>query len=523
MNDTPLVLGVDFGTEGVRVVAVNALDSAVIATGSAQFPNWNAGRYCDPYRDMFRQHPQDLLDGFLEAVSQALSVLSEHDRSQIIGLTIDTTGSSPTAIGKDGRPLALSKDFYDDPASMVILWKDHSAVEEAEHLTSVLHHEYPSEWFWSKVLRASRENKAVRENTITWAEHADWFPAILCAKSEPKTWRRCRSGASHKALWNPFSGYPSHQVLSQVDPYLGAVHRSLGDQAWSPNQPFGVLSTDYANNLGLPNGIPVGVGLFDAHSAALAGGVSPGTLVKVIGTSSSEIAVTDMTKNSKFPGVEGIGVGSIFPELVTIESGQAAYGDLAEWLYRLVSFRSNVTLDSRDDLFRLLEQEARKLHIEDLPLAVDWFNGRRAPFSDLKVSGAFSGLSLGTGPAHLYASLMESAAFATRVDLNHLESIGIQVDSIHVLGGVPDRSQYVVSVLSDVLNREISVRESDSASSRGAAICAAVISGVYPDLLTAQKRLQLAERKHVRPNAKNALLRDRRFHNYINLGKAISL
>nr|MDA3947637.1 FGGY-family carbohydrate kinase [Spirochaeta sp.] len=441
--------------------------------------------------------------------------------------TVDTTGSSPTAIGSDGRPLAYDDAFSADPAAMMILWKDHAAEAEAREISEGLGVEYSSEWFWAKVLHAARESEPVRAAAVTWAEHADWFPALLCDNRDPGTWKRCRSGAAHKSLWRPDPvGYPARDLFQRVDPYLATVWDTLGRDAWSPDERFGVLATGPAERLGVPAGIAVGVGVFDAHSAALAGGVRPGTVAKIIGTSSSDMVVTDLPIEHGFPGVESAAFGSIVPGRVTIESGQAAYGDLTEWLVRLISFGSDVAPRLRDDLFHALESAAAgaaaTMDLSALPVALDWFNGRRSPFGNTNVRGAVTGLSLGTSAPELYLSLLEAAACATRAGLEHLHSLGVGVEQVHVLGGVPDRSELAVTVLANVLGRPLSVRESADASARGAAIYAAVVGGVYPDVLTSQSALQLAERHVVTPKKHRTAEHEPRYRRYRELAASVS-
>lgn len=517
------MVGVDFGTGGVRVVVLDAVTGESLSTASARFDRWDAGEYCDPARHVFRQHPRELTEAFYQAAGEALTALPEAQRAAVVGVSVDTTGSSPTAIGRNGLPLAFQPAFSEDPAAMMILWKDHAADSEAQEITDGLSEEYSSEWFWAKVLHAARESDLVRAAAVTWAEHADWFPALLCDNREPPSWKRCRSGAAHKSLWRSHpTGYPPRDRFERIDPYLATVWDTLGTDAWSPDERFGVLAEGPAERLGIPAGVAVGVGVFDAHSAALAGGVRPGTVAKIIGTSSSDMVVTDLPIEHGFPGVESAAPGSIVPGRVTIESGQAAYGDLTEWLVRLISFGSDVAPRLRDDLFASLETAAAAIGLSTVPVALDWFNGRRSPFGDTNVQGALAGLTLGTSAPQLYLSLLEAAACATRAGLEHLRSLGVGMEEVHVLGGVPDRSELAVTVLANVLGRSLSVRESADASARGAAIYAAVVGGVYPDVLTSQTALQLAERYVVSPDVTRVAGHEIRYRRYRELAATIS-
>ena len=516
------VVGVDFGTSGVRVVVVDTASGEQKGVSGAGFPRWESGEFCDPGRQVYRQHPRELIDAFRAAVTDALSQISLEERGSVRALSVDTTGSSPTAIGPDGRPLALTTEFAANPEAMVILWKDHSSEAEALELEKALGEPYSSEWFWAKVLSSTRRDPSVAGRAVTWAEQADWFPAFLCGNESPESWRRCRSGASHKALWRPGEGYPSEELLRSVDPYLAELRAALQEEAWSPENLFGALDDEEARLLGLPPGLPIGVGSFDAHTATLAGGARPGTLTKIIGTSSSDMVVTDISPETGLPGVESAAVGSIVSGLTTVESGQAAYGDLTGWLVDLLLYGVPVNQRERERprLFRELEAAAAEVPLPAAPVALDWLNGRRAPYGDLSLRGALAGLSIGTDAPALYLSLLEAAAFGTRVVHEHYASIGISYETLVVLGGVPDRSALAMRVLSDVLSRPLSVRESANASAQGAAIYAAVVGGRYRDALTAQEAMQLPERRVVTPDPERSRLHDRRYQTYRELAKS---
>ena len=400
---------------------------------------------------------------------------------------------------------------------MLILWKDHSAVSEAREISTLVGQRCSSEWFWAKVLRVSRRNRRVALNAVTWAEHADWFPAYLCGNHRPRTWKRCRAGAVHKALWGTQSqGYPPRGVFERVDPYLPNVLDTLGGAVWYPGRAFGRLSQRVAALTGLPPGIVVGVGMFDAHAAAVAGGVRPGTLVKITGTSSSDIAVSELPRSHRLPGVESVGEGSILPDRITIEMGQAAYGDLAEWVVDLLAFGRSVAIETpnRTAIYRALASAAETVAIDHVPVALDWFNGRRSPHGDLTVQAALSGLSLATSAPALYFSLLEAAAFATRTVHEHLISIGVAIDRVVVLGGVADRSRLAMRILADVLNRPLSIKASGDASAHGAAIYAAVASGMYSAVPEAQESMPLAERNCVEPNDDRVSVHADRYRRY---------
>ena len=517
-----LVVGVDFGTGGVRVIILDAESGERAAAASSGFPGWERGLFCDSSAGVFRQHPAELVDAFNDAVSSAVGQLKASDRERIIAISAAVTASSPTAIGADGLPLAFSKDFESDPDAMLILWKDHSAVDEAREISAAAGQRYSSEWFWAKVLKVLRHNRRVAMNAVTWAEHADWFPAYLCGERQPRTWKRCRAGALHKALWGTqCEGYPPREMFRRVDPCLPEVLDTLGDKLWYPGEAFGRLSRQAADAAGLPPGIAVGVGIFDAHAAAAAGGVRPGTLVKITGTSSSDIIVSELSRSHGFPGVESVGEGSILPNLITVEMGEAAYGDLAEWFIDILSFGRSFPAEApqRAAIYSAVESAAENTAIDRVPVALDWFNGRRSPYGDLTLQGALSGLSLGTSAAELYFSLLESAAFATRSVHEHLMDIGAAIERVVVLGGVADRSQLAMRILADVLNRPLSIKESRDASAHGAALYAAAAGGIYPGVPEARESMPLAERSRIEPNRERVLLHAERYRRYSDLAR----
>jgi len=344
MEAERLAIGVDFGTDSVRAVVVSS-SGEELAEGVSLYRRWAEGKYCDPARNLFRQHPLDHIEGLETAVNQALDRLGPA-RERIAGIGVDTTGSTPGAVDRQGRPLALDDRFRENPNAMFVLWKDHTAVKEAGEINDAARNwggtdftmyeggVYSSEWFWAKILHVLREDPAVREAAFSWVEHCDWIPALLTGTEEPLTMKRSRCAAGHKAMWHRrWGGLPPEGFLVRVDPLLAGLRKRLYTETWTSDHAAGGLSPQWAARLGLQPGIPVAVGAFDAHMGAVGSGVAPGTLVKIMGTSTCDIMVAreEDIGDRLVAGICGQVDGSVLPGLVGLEAGQSAYGDIYAW------------------------------------------------------------------------------------------------------------------------------------------------------------------------------------------------
>lgn len=150
-----------------------------------------------------------------------------------MGISVDTTGSTPVAVDEKGTPLSMTPGFEENPNAMFVLWKDHTAVTEADEINELARKwaidftkfeggVYSSEWFWAKLLHVSREDAAVYRAASLWVEHCDWIPAVITGNTRPKTLKRSRCAAGHKAMWHEvFGGLPSEEFLTALDPLLG--------------------------------------------------------------------------------------------------------------------------------------------------------------------------------------------------------------------------------------------------------------------------------------------------------------
>ncbi|HTO93869.1 MAG TPA: FGGY family carbohydrate kinase, partial [Bacteroidota bacterium] len=288
MSDRAYVCGVDFGTDSVRSVIIDAADGREIAGAVAPYPRWGKGMFCDAPRNMFRQHPLDYLEAFETSMREAIARAPRNTASLVRAIAVDTTGSTPAPVDSAGAPLALRREFASNPNAMFILWKDHTAVREAAEINALARSwggtdftkfeggVYSSEWFWAKILHVLREDAAVRAAAESWVEHCDWFTAALTGVTDVRRIKRSRCAAGHKAMWHEsFGGLPSEEFLLRLDPLLSGLRGRLYRETLTSDQTAGVLSPDWSSRLGLPASVRVGVGAFDAHMGAVGGGITP--------------------------------------------------------------------------------------------------------------------------------------------------------------------------------------------------------------------------------------------------------
>ncbi|HBT46836.1 MAG TPA: ribulokinase [Peptococcaceae bacterium] len=548
-----LVVGLDFGTDSVRALVVDAATGEELAGEVAYYPRWAAGMYCDPAENRFRQHPLDYIEGMEAAVRGALAKLPPGTAQRVKGIGVGTTGSTPAPVDAHGRPLALGPEFSENPNAMFILWKDHTAVEEAGELNHAARHwggtdftkyvggVYSSEWFWAKILHVLRHDGAVGAAAFSWVEQCDWIPALLTGTESPLRIKRSRCAAGHKAMWHEdWGGLPPEEFLVHIDPLLRGIRGRLYTDTYTAAEPAGRLTPAWAERLGLPPGIPVAVGAIDAHVGAVGGGITPGVLVKIMGTSTCDIMVVPRENlgGKLIGGICGQVDGSVIPGLIGLEAGQSAYGDVYAWYRDLLSWPLRVLLpesslvdrETGEELHRqLVDELLRRLSLEaaGIPagstglLALDWLNGRRTPYADQTLKGAIVGLSLGSTAPKIFRALVEATAFGSRAINDHLMKEGLEIKEVIALGGIARKNDFVMQVLADVLDMPIKVAVADQACALGAAMFGAVAAGLYPTVEEAQAKMGRGFSKTYTPDPGNAAAYRRLYQGYLNLGRML--
>jgi L-ribulokinase len=502
------VLGIDFGSDSVRCLVVRCSDGAEISSAVVEYPRWKQGLYCNPSVYQYRQHPLDYIESLQACVGEALGKCEHGVRESIVGLSFDTTAATPVIVDSEGLPLALREDFSEDPDAMFILWKDHTAIEEGDRINEVAHSweidytkysggTYSCEWSWSKALHCLRVNERVRAVAYSWVEHCDWITGLLIGNVKPETMPRGRCAAGHKAMWHEsWGGLPSWEFLREVDPLLEVFKDHLYTETITGDVKAGGLCPEWAERLGLKEGIAVGVGAIDCHVGAVGAGVRPGTLVKVMGTSTCDVAVAEYETvgDMLVRGICGQVDGSVLPGFVGFEAGQAAFGDIYAWYKRLIAWPLKFVPEGdvleKQLLARLTDEAATLPLTVDDPVSLDWHNGRRSPDSDPRVKGAIGGLTLATTAPEIFKSLVEATAFGSRAITERFVQEGVDIQEIVAVGGISRKSSFVMQTMADVLGMSIKVLDSDQACALGAAMFAAVIAGEYETVTEAQDKMR---------------------------------
>jgi L-ribulokinase len=508
-------IGLDYGTNSVRALVVNVANGAEVAAAVWTYSHGTQGVILSRDPNLARQHPADYVHGAEITIKQALAVAKKAVKGfapdQVIGIGVDTTGSTPLPVDKEGQPLALSKKFATNPAAMAWLWKDHTGVNEAAEITALAKKmrpqylakcggTYSSEWFWSKVLKCLRVAPDVFNAAYSWIELSDFVPAALTGTEHPSKFSAGVCAAGHKAMWNArWGGYPDEAFLSKLNPKLAQLRKRLPTRVHSIDRAVGGLTPAWAKQTGLTAGIPVAVGAFDAHLGAVGSGVAPGTLVKIIGTSTCDIAISANTKKlADVPGLCGIVDGSVLPGYFGLEAGQSAVGDLFNWLVNYIQ-PGGPTAGSHEELTK----GALKLQPgESGLLALDWNNGNRTILVDQRLTGALIGQTLYTTPAEIYRALIEATAFGALTIINRFEEYGVKISAVVNCGGIAEKSPLVMQIYADVTGRPMKISRSAQTCALGSAIAAAVVAGVHKDYAAAQKRMTGLKPKVFKPNAK---------------------
>lgn len=533
------VLGIDLGSDSVRCLVVDAADGREVSTAVRYYPRWQRGEYSSAAENRYRHHPLDYVESLEGAIREALSLAGEEVAACVKGIALDATASTVVIVDKEGTPLALRAEYAENPDAMFVLWKDHTAIDEADRIkalakewhtnyTKYCGDTYSCEWVWAKMLHCVKSSPELLSEAHSWVELCDWIVAMLAGDTTPETIARSRCVAGHKALWHKeWGGLPEKAFFDEVDPLLGRYHSHLYTATHTVDHLAGRLSKEWAARLGLNEGVAIGAGGVDCHVGAVGAGVREGVLVKVIGTSTCDITVAkpETLGNKIVRGICGQADDSVLPGYVGIEAGQSAFGDIYAWFRRIMEWPMRYIAEVDENLFNkilpTLTVEAEKLPLSENDIvAVDWFNGRRSPDESARATGAIVGLTLGTSAPQLFKALVEASAFGSRAITERLIEEGVAVEEIYAVGGISKKSPYVMQTLCDVIGMPIKVIRSEQVCALGAAMFASVAAGIHATVEEAQGAMASGFSDEYHPNLERKSVYDKLYARYLKIGKA---
>jgi len=537
-SDRQFAIGLDYGTNNVRAIIVDLTDGTEVAGAVYDYPSGEEGVLLDPQDpNLARQNPADYIEGFLSSVRSAVRAAGNVPGFQpdhVMGIGVDTTGSTPLPVDEQGRALGTLPEFRDNLAAYAWLWKDHTSAAEASEITekaasapeaylSKCGGVYSSEWFWAKILHCRRVAPEVFEAAYSWVELADFVPAFLTGRTDPKTMPRGICAAGHKAMFHDaWGGLPGEGFLRRLDPELVKVARHYAKTAAPADQKAGELVAEIAGQVGLPAGIPVAVGAFDAHMGAVAAGVKPGTLVKIVGTSTCDIAVWPLEKPlPDIPGLCGIVPGSVMAGMYGLEAGQSAVGDIFNWFARRLAPAGYTAEGAAHE--RLSAEAERILPGASGLLALDWNNGNRTILVDPLLTGLLVGQTLHTTAAEVYRALIEATAFGALRIIERFEEYGVKIDEVVNCGGIAEKNPLVMQIYADVCNRPMKISRSAQTCALGAAIFGAVAGGAFKNVQEAQARMTGTKNTVFAPRAEAAAVYQELYAVYRQLHDAFGI
>ena len=549
MQQNSFVIGVDYGSDSVRTIIVNAANGQEVAAAVFHYPRWKDGLFCNPSLNQFRQHPLDYMEGLEETIKLCLVQAGTNVAANIKAISIDTTGSTPVAVNSTGTPLALLPAFEKNPNAMFVLWKDHTGVKEAAEINE--HAEkfdtnylqfvggiYSSEWFWAKLLHVLRDDEQVRNACYSWVEHCDWIPFLLTGGKDIHQMKRGVCSAGHKALWaGEFGGLPPNDFFASLDPVLDGFTQRLFTETYTSDTAAGTLSNEWAQRLGLSTDVLIGVGAFDAHMGAVGGQIEPYHLSKVMGTSTCDmlVAPTSEVEGKLVKGICGQVPGSIIPGMMGMEAGQSAFGDAYAWFKNILAWplqnilahssivdsdtAKKLIAETADKIIPELSKQAEQLPLEEnAELALDWMNGRRTPDANQELKGAFTGLSLGTDAAKMFRALVEATCYGAKAIVDRFNEQGVPVKGLIGLGGVAKKSPFIMQMMADIINMPIRIHRSEQTCALGAAMFAATVAGLYSNVEEAMHAMGQGFDAEYHPDAKRAAIFAKRYEQYKQLG-----
>ncbi|TWP29957.1 ribulokinase [Apibacter muscae] len=529
-----LVIGVDYGSDSARAILIDAESGKELALSVKEYTRWKKGMYCDPVNYQFRQHPLDYIESLEFIINDVINKVPG-SRDRVKALAIDVTCSTPIVVDKEGTPLSLKPDFAENPNGMFILWKDHTGIEECDYINEFSQKwhtdytkyaggggNYSAEHFWAKALHVFKTDPDVRKVGHSFVDACDWLSNVIVGINKPEELKRNICTAGFKVLWNKeWGGYPPNEYFKALDPVLDGLVNTFSKEVYTCVEPIGHLTEEWAKRLGLTTNVIVAAGNIDAHAGGIGAGVKNKAIVQIIGTSTCDIIVGPKSNGDRLiPGISGQADDSIIPGMIGYEAGQSVYGDYYAWFKKVLMWplreifaktslvdeetKQKVIDEVYAEMIPTLAEQAKLIPTKDSHIiATDWINGRRTPNVDYTQKGTITGLALSSSTPLIYKAIVEATAYGSRAIVEQFINNGIEIEEIIAVGGISQKSPYVMQVLSDVLGMPIKVIATREACALGVAMCASVAAGIYPKLEIAQEKMGMGISTVYTPNPDN--------------------
>ncbi|MES2210776.1 MAG: FGGY-family carbohydrate kinase [Chloroflexota bacterium] len=463
-------LGIDIGSSELRCGLITA-DGRLLGLERA----WH-DMTVDADRGRAEQDPDAWWSGMVGAVR----TLAGRVDVDVAGIGVD--GHGPTMTAVDGRG---------QPTRPAITWLDQRAAAEQAELAAAT----GLEGWALGVLPAALWLERHEPET---AARTHWYL---------NTWEAMTLRLTGQARTSLVPGqvWPSADALAA----LGLPRRRMAEPV-EAGRVVGRLSADAASALGLSTGIPVVAGVVDAF-ASFHGGrmLEPGDAIDVGGSAGGFgvywdrpiVAAGSFSTPAPLDGLHSVG------------GAMAATGKAVEWL-------RDAILGGDRSADRLIDEAAGVPPGADGLIFLPYLTGERSPIWDPEARGAFVGLTLQHGRAHLTRAVLEASALAIRHVAEPILGAGVRVRTMRIAGG-PARSTAWNQIKADVTGFAVEVPRILETAVAGSAILAAAGTGAHPDLRSAIRAMTAIEQR-LDPNPDRRAIYDAAYAAYTAIHPAVS-
>ncbi len=451
------LLGLDFGTGGVRVGVFDLARRAMLGEREVQYPT----RY--PRPGWAEQSPMD----WWAAVGEATrGLMRDLGAPEIAGVCAATTASTVVACRADGAPL--------HPA---LLWMDCRAAHEADRTAQSKHPVLAyagggdaAEWLVPKAMWLAANRPAVYAEAQVICECLDWVNFMLTGQ-----WAGSRMNATCKWNYDAAAGCFREDLYAELG--VPDLARKLPADIHAVGAPIAPLSEAARQHLGLANRPMLAQGGIDAHIGMVgADTLAPGDLLMIGGT--SVVHLFQLAAEQPVGGFWGPYPHALVDDHWLVEAGQISAGSVLSWLSR--------------DMFALDEAGLAQLSRDAAAfgvggtglLTLDYFMGNRTPYRDPLLRGAVVGLSLGHSRAAVYRSAIEGIALGSANVLRRMKELGVPAGRVVSSGGYARNPLWLRATV-DAIGLPVQLPAEANLTIIGAAGAAAAGAGLVADLFAA--------------------------------------